>query len=63
MADAPPVFTVRDAMIACGIDDDVQWNGQTKAERFAEDVFGNEFAATMDKTMEDLRSDFKSYSD
>ena len=59
----PPVFTVHDAMIMCGVDNVAQFNGETPAERFANDLFGNDFIACMDKSMDELNQDFKSYSD
>ena len=65
MAAAPaqlPVFTIRDAMIACGMDDVHLFDGETQAQRFATEVFDNDFTACMDKTFEELDDDFKSYS-
>ena len=58
----PPVFTVHDAMVAAGVDDTDNFNGQSSAERLAEDLFNDEFLACMDKSHKDIEDDFKSYS-
>jgi len=59
----PPVFTVRDAMVSCGINDVALFNGDTSAERIAFDVFGDTFATCLDKTFEELDGDFKTYAE
>ena len=59
----PNVFSVVDAMVQCGVDNVAQFNGETAGARFANDLFGNDFVACMDKTVEELNQDFKSYSD
>ena len=51
------------AITACGVNDAAQWNGQTKAERIAFDIFDDKFEMAMDKTMEEIDADFKSYSE
>ena len=58
----PPVFTVHAAMIAAGVNDADNFDGQSSTERLAEDLFGDDFMAYMDKTHEDLEVDFKSFS-
>ena len=62
MAALPPNFTVHDAVILCGVDDNIGWNNQTQAERIADEVFNSDFRAVMEKTMEELEADLKSYS-
>ena len=62
MAGLPPVYTVHDAMIAAGVNDADNFNGQSSAERLAEDLFDDEFTTCMDKTYVDLDGDFKSFS-
>lgn len=57
----PPVFT--DALIACGVDNVNMFDGQTQAQRMSEDMFGNDFAICMDKTIDEMNQDFKSYSE
>ena len=57
-----PVFTIRNAMIAYGMDDVQLFNGETQAQRFSTEVFDNDFTACMDKTFKELDDDFKSYS-
>ena len=42
-------YTVRMAITACGVNDAAQWNGQTKAERIAFDIFDDKFEMAMDK--------------
>ena len=65
MADvaAPPVFTVHQAMTSCGIDDVTLWQGATKAERIAEEIFTNSFETCLDITMDDLTKAFKTFAD
>ena len=55
-------FTVADALIACNVDNAMRFNGATQAERLALDIFDDDFQTCMDKTMEELDEDFKSYS-
>ena len=55
--------TVHEAMTLCGINDVTLFNGQTKAERIAEDIFDHDFASCMDKTVEELQEDFKTFLD
>ncbi len=38
-----PNYTVRDAMVLCGLNNEVQFQGLTPAERFATDIFSNFF--------------------
>ena len=54
--------TVLDAMVACGVDNVTQFENQTQAAQFAEEIFGNDFYMYMDKTFEELQSDLKTYS-
>jgi len=58
----PPVFTVLDAMIAADVNDADNFNGMSSAERIAVDIFDDDFNSCMDKTYDDLKSDFKSFS-
>ena len=55
--------TVHDAMVICGVDDDLQYQGLTKAQRMATNLFDDEFDTCMDKTFDELDNDFKSFSD
>lgn len=54
--------TVLDAMILCGVNNTTLFENQTKAARFADEIFGNDFHMCMDKTFEELQSDLKSYA-
>lgn len=56
------VYTVRDGMVLCGIDDESLFQDQTPAERFASDIFSNSFSMCLDKTMEEVNNDIKQYS-
>ena len=58
---APP-YTVMDAMILCGVDNENNFDGKTAAERFAADIFSDSFQICMDKTIEELQNDLKQYS-
>ena len=60
---APAVYTVREAMTECGVDDVDLFDGRTQAERLATDLFSDDFHTCMDKTHAELDSDFKTYSD
>ena len=52
------LYMVRMAITACGVNDVAQWNGQTKAECIASDIFDDKFEMAMDKTMEEIDADF-----
>ena len=56
-------YMVHMAITACGVNDVAQWNWQTKAQRIATDIFDDKFEMAMDKTMEEIDADFKSYSE
>ena len=61
-ADIP--FTVLDALITCGIDNDTQFHGQTHAEeRIASNIFDDTFSTCMDLTLKELDEHFKKYSE
>jgi hypothetical protein len=60
---APPVFIVYDGMVACGINNKALFDGDTAATRIAANLFGDDFSTCMDKGMEELDAEFKSYSD
>ena len=62
MAAIPPVYTVRDAMIACGINDTKLFMNETEAQRIATDLFQDSFNTCMDKTFNEVDSDLKTYS-
>ena len=57
----PPLFSVRDAMVAAGVADTDIFNGQSSAARLAEDLFDDEFLSCMDKSHKDLEDNFKSF--
>ena len=61
-ANAPPVYTVRDAMVLCGINNRDLYQGQTAAQRFATDIFSNSFNMCLDKSIEEVNTDIKQYS-
>ena len=56
------VYTVRDGMVLCGIDDVTLFQDGTPAQRFASDVFSNSFTLCLDKTMGEVNNDIKQYS-
>ena len=58
----PIMHAVEDAIILCGVNDSTAFNGATKAERIADDVFDDDFQSCMDKTIKELDEDLKSYS-
>jgi hypothetical protein len=59
----PPVFTVYDGMVVCGLNDDNVFDGDTPSVHIAADLFGDDFATCMDKGFTELDSEFKTYSD
>jgi hypothetical protein len=59
-----PAFTVHDAMIVeCGVNNVGLYDRDTPAERIATNLFGDVYAACMDKSFEELNYEFKTYSD
>ena len=62
IAESPTSYTVRDALVLCGIDDTSVFKDRSQAKRMASDIFNDAFCACMDKTFDDLESDFKTYS-
>jgi hypothetical protein len=56
MIQIPPVYTVTDAMTACGI-----IPAEEHAARLAEEVFHNTSSTTMDKSFKDLDKDIESF--
>ena len=59
---AAPVQTVFDAMVACGVDNAIAFNGDTAAVRIVEEVFDNDFMSYIDKDISEIEEDFKRYS-
>ena len=57
------IFNLRNAMIACGVNDVDVFLGDTSAFRLATDILGNDFTTCTDKFFEELDSNFKTYSD
>ncbi len=47
-------FTVVDALIACGVNNNVLFMEQTQAQRIASDIFDNTFTSCMDVTFREL---------
>ena len=54
--------TVFDAMVACGVDNAIRFNGATAAMRIAEEVFDNDFMSCIDKDISEIEEDFKTYA-
>ena len=62
MTEAEVAHTVLVAMIAIGIDNVAQFDGQTQAERIAEGIFEDDFESCMDKTDSEIDDDLKMWS-
>ena len=62
MAQPPVQYTVLDAITLCGVNTFIQFNAATQAERISTENFDDDFQSCMDKTMEELANDLKSYS-
>ena len=54
--------TVLDSVIACGVNNVQLFNGQTKAQRIAGEVFDNDFESCRFKSIDELKEDLKAYS-
>ena len=63
MADIQPIFTILQAMIACGVNNVHHFNGESHAARLSDEIFSNDFASCTDKTPKELEDDFLTYSD
>ena len=59
---AAVTFTIRNALIACCVDDVTLYDGETDAAWLANEIFDDAFSAYMDNTFEDLDDDLKAYS-
>jgi hypothetical protein len=57
------IQTVLDAMIACGVDNEVLFMDETQAQRIADDAFDNPFLSCKDVTFKELDDHFKTYYD
>jgi hypothetical protein len=55
-------FEVEDAMTACGVDNQVLFNGATQAQCITTEIFDNDHYSVMDKMINELQDDLKSYS-
>ena len=53
-AQNPPIYTARQAMIDCGLDNANEYQGRTHAECIATDIFNDDFITCMDKTYDNL---------
>ena len=62
MANLPPVYTVLEALVACGVDNANNFNGNTPAWRLSNELFSDDFESCLDKTQQELDDDLKSYS-
>ena len=54
-------FTVRDAMVLCGINNENQFQVMTQAQRFATNIFSDSNDICLDKTEEEVNNDIKQY--
>jgi len=55
-------FEVIDAMALCGVENTIQFNGATAAERIAMEMFDDDHQSVMDKSYTDLQDDLKAFS-
>ena len=54
--------TVRILLALASVDDVLLFNGETQAQRLAQDLFDDSLLSCMDKSYEEIGSDLKSYS-
>ncbi|CAJ1941173.1 unnamed protein product [Cylindrotheca closterium] len=59
MAAIPPLFTVHDTMVICGINNATLFQGRTQAERIAYEIFSADFSTTMDISIDELNDELK----
>ena len=59
---AAVVFTVRQAIASCGVNDVALFAGQTNAQRISNDCFDDDFNSCLDKTFTEMDEDLKSYA-
>ena len=50
----PPIFTIEQAMLQCGVPDAPLYEGLTPAERIANDIFVNSFETTLSISIQDV---------
>jgi hypothetical protein len=62
-ANMAAIFTVYDALVACGVDNVALFLNQTPATRLAEDIFDDLFETSKDLTFKELDDHFKTYSE
>jgi hypothetical protein len=55
-------YTIHQAMVECGLDDNIRFNGNTAAQRISTEIFGDDFRSCMDLTITELSDAFKSLS-
>ena len=58
---AANIFTVRNAMFDCGLNDHNLFQQRTQAQRFATDIFGDDFIIVRNKTIEELHANIKMF--
>ena len=56
-----PTYSVRGAMVLCGINDTDLFENRTAAQIIASDIFSDALDICMDKTIEEVQSDLKQY--
>ena len=54
-------YTVHNAMVTCGVDDLLLFNGSSAATRIATECFDDDFSSCLDKTMKELDDDLSTY--
>ena len=62
MAGINMYFTVVDAIYDCGVTDDALFNGNTKSDRMADELFDYDLLSCLDKTYKEFNGDLKSES-
>ena len=55
-------FTVIDALEACGVPENIVFNGMNHRERLSNDIFDDTFDTCLTMTIEDLDNDLKIFS-
>lgn len=58
----PPIYTVEDAMVLCGVPADPIFDGKTPTRRVAEQIFLDSFETCLSTTMDDVKDAITSFS-
>ena len=50
---------VLDAIVACGVNNAIMFNGDTAAQRIVDEIFDNDFLSCIDKDINEVEEEFQ----